>query len=278
MRKVLSGVAAVLLAGTSAHAADLYQPEVIEAPPVQQVAIETGGWYLRGDMGYSVNKLRGARFFQGSNGTMEQFDTAKLKNGFTIGGGVGYQINDHLRTDATLDYMFKSDFRGSTSGGCGVAVACTSTDVSSLTALSLLANAYVDIGTYGIVTPYVGGGIGGTYVRWDDLRNTSCDDTDPTNCDPTVTHGGKKSWRFTYALMAGASIDVTCNLKADVGYRFRHVTKGDMFGYRMNGGPGYDRGYYSHEARAGLRYAFNGCDQQAYIPPADIPISEPVYK
>lgn len=278
MRKVLSGVAAVLLAGVSAQAADLYQPEVIEAPPVQPVAIETGGWYLRGDAGYSLNRMRGARFFQGGRtNNMRDFDTAKLKNGFTIGGGVGYQINDYLRTDATLDYMFKSKFNGSTTGVCG-AFPCHSSDRSSLTALSLLANAYVDIGHYGIVTPYVGGGIGGTYVKWNTLNNTICDDPAVSPNCYTTNHGGKKSWRFTYALMAGASIDVTCNLKADVGYRFRHVTKGDMFGYRQNGGPGYDKGFYSHEARAGLRYALNGCDQQAYIPPADIPIGEPVYK
>lgn len=277
MRKVLSGVVAVLLTGTSAYAADVYQPEVIEAP-VQEVAIETGGWYLRGDAGFSYNRLRGAHYFQGSNAIVRDFDSAKLKHGFTLGGGVGYQITNHLRTDVTLDYLFKSKFRGSTSGSCGVAVACTSTDVASLTALSLLANAYVDIGTYGVVTPYVGAGIGGTYVNWGDLKNTSCDDGDPTNCDPTVVHRGKKSWRFTYALMAGASVDVTCNLKADLGYRFRHVTKGEMFGYNLNGGPGYDKGFYSHEARAGLRYSFNGCDQQAYLPPVDIPVQQPIYK
>jgi opacity protein-like surface antigen len=156
-------------------------------------------------------------------------------------------------------------------------VACTSTDVASLTALSLLANAYVDIGTYGSFTPYVGAGIGGTYVKWNDLENTSCPDGGGA-CDDTYVHGGRKSWRFTYALMAGAAIDVTCNLKADVGYRFRHVTKGDMFGYNEGGGPGYDKGFYSHEARAGLRYSFNGCETASYIPPAEIPIEQPVYK
>ncbi|WP_411033390.1 outer membrane protein [Shinella sp. BYT-45] len=278
MRKVLSGVVAVLLTGsTSGYAADLYEPQVIEAP-VQETVIETGGWYLRGDAGWSYNKLRGAHYFQGSNSLVRDFDTARLKSGFTIGGGVGYQINDHFRTDVTLDYMFKSKFNGSTTGGCGVAVNCTSRDVASLTALSLLANAYVDIGKYGIFTPYVGAGIGGTYVKWGDLKNTSCENGNPANCDPTIIHRGKKSWRFTYALMAGASIDVTCNLKADVGYRFRHVTKGEMFGYNLNGGPGSDKGFYSHEARAGLRYSFNGCEQAAYIPPADIPIEQPVYK
>ncbi|MGD9477431.1 outer membrane protein [Shinella sp. G-2] len=277
MRKVLSGVVAVLLTGTSGYAADLYQPQVIEAP-VQEAIIETSGWYLRGDAGWSYNKMRGAHFFQGSNATLRDFDSSSLKSGFTIGGGVGYQINDHFRADVTLDYMFKSKFNGSTTGGCGVAVACTSRDVASLNALSLLANAYVDIGKYGIVTPYVGAGIGGTYVNWGNLDNTSCETGNPANCDPTITHRGRKSWRFTYALMAGASVDVTCNLKADLGYRFRHVTKGEMFGYNLNGGPGYDKGFYSHEARAGLRYSFGGCETATYIPPAEIPIEQPVYK
>lgn len=278
MRKVLSGVAAVLLTGTSGYAADLYEPQVIEAP-VQETIIETGGWYLRGDAGWSYNKLRGAHYFQGSNSLVRDFDRTRLKSGFTVGGGVGYQINERFRTDVTLDYMFNSKFNGATSGTCGFGpgVACTSRDVASMTALSLLANAYVDIGKYGIVTPYVGAGIGGTYVKWGNLKNTSCADNG-AGCDPTVSHGGKKSWRFTYALMAGASVDLSCNLKADLGYRFRHVAKGEMFGYNMNGGPGYDKGFYSHEARAGLRYSFSGCEQQAYIPPVDIPIEQPVYK
>ncbi len=283
MKKIWSGLVAVLASGTSAFAADFYQPEVIEAPVIEQpVAVQASGWYLRGDVGYSFNKIRGARFFQGSNRYQRDFDTVDVDDSFSIGGGVGYQFTDHLRSDLTLDYMFKSDFSGSTSGG-GAAVGacvgpCTSRDVSSYSALSLLANAYVDIGTYGVFTPYVGGGIGGTQVNWKNLNNTSCSDTDPTNCDGSVEHDGKKSWRFTYALMAGASIDVTCNLKADVGYRYRRILGGNMFGYKSNGGPGSDKGFHSHEGRLGLRYAFNGCDEAAYIPPADIPLQQPVYK
>ena len=278
MKRILSGVVAVLVGSTSALAADVYQPDVIQAPVVEQAAVSTGGWYLRGDLGYGYNKLRGARSFQGSNGLVSDFNSAELKSGFSIGGGVGYKINNYLRTDVTLDYMFKSKFEGSTTGGCGVATNCTSRDYASLSALSLLANAYVDIGTYGIVTPYVGAGIGGTYVNWKDLNNTSCETGDPSNCDPTVTHKGKGSWRFTYALMAGASVDVTCDVKADLGYRFKHVTKGDMFGYKLNGGPGWDKGYYSHEGRVGMRYMLNGCEQATYMPPAEIPMQQPVYK
>ena len=49
-----------------------------------------------------------------------------------------------------------------------------------------------------------------------------------------------------------------------------------MFGYKENGGPGRDKGVYLHEARAGLRYSFGGCEQAAYVP--EYPVEQPVYK
>jgi opacity protein-like surface antigen len=272
MTKMILAVAAVaMLASSAAHSADLYQPEpqpqpYMDAPEV--TVSEASGWYLRGDLGYSFNELRGAEFFQGSNATLSDFTTASIKDNFTIGAGVGYQVNSYLRSDLTFDYMFKSDFNGSTNGSCGVATVCTSTDLAAMKAYTLMANAYVDLGSYAYFTPYIGAGIGGSYVKWDKLRNTSCETADPTNCDGTEEHGGKGSWRFAYQLMAGASIDVTCNVKADIGYRFRQTLGGDMFGYQAGGGPGYDKGFYSHDIHAGARYVFGGCEQPvAYEPP-----------
>lgn len=284
MKISLMGILATLMAGTSAFAADvLYEseplPAYVDAAPEIQIT-ESNGWYLRGDVGYSYNKLRGAEFFQGgSSSNVASFETTKLKGGFFAGAGVGYQINNHFRTDLTFDYMAKSNFRGSTLGGCGLFPGpCVSTDLSSLRAYTLMANAYVDLATFGRFTPYVGAGIGGSYVKWDKLRNTSCQIANSANCDPTVEHDGKGSWRFAYALMAGASIDVTCNVKADVGYRFRQIGKGDMFGYASNGGPGRDKGITSHEVRVGGRYVFGGCDTAQYMAPAEIPIQPAVYK
>lgn len=270
MKTILIGVVAALLSGTATFAADLYQPPM-EPPVAEAVPVAVAsGWYLRGDVGYAFTKLRGANFYQGPGRYVRDFDDADLDDSWTGGVGVGYQINNYLRTDVTLDYLGKTDFEGSTTGGCGVATACTSRDISSMTAWSLMANAYVDIGTYGSFTPYVGAGIGGTRVSWDKLKNTSCETGNSDNCDPTFEHGGKDKWRFTYALMAGTSIDLTCNLKADVGYRFRHVLGGDMFGYEENSGPGRDKGVYLHEARAGLRYSFGGCPvEDVYVPPAE---------
>ena len=282
MRKILLAGTAMLLAGAgAASAADVLPAPYVEAPvyeaPVQTVAA-AGGWYLRGDVGYSWNKMKGAEFFQGGLGTYAPFATASLRNSYSIGGGVGYQINSKLRTDVTLDYFAKANFRGSTIGSCGVATACTSTDITSVSGLSLLANAYVDLYKKGRFTFYAGGGLGGTRVKWDDLNNTSCSTATPTLCDPSFNHGGAAGWRFTYALMAGASIDVTCAVKADVGYRYRHISGGNMFkSLTSNGYQGQHKAITSHEVRGGLRYGFGGCaEQDVYIEPA--PIMPAVYK
>lgn len=264
MKKFLSAALAALIASSSAYAADI-QPEPVVPAPVP-VAVSSSGWYLRGDVGYAWTHMRGASYYQGGPGGFEaDFDDTDVDNSWVLGGGIGYQWNDWFRTDVTLDYLFDSDFAGATSGSCGVAVACVSSDRASFSAWSLLANAYVDLGTYAGITPYVGAGIGATRVNWDNMRNTSCDVTDPGNCDPTVTHSGEDDWRFTYALMAGASVDLTCNWAADAGYRFRQIDGGDMFGFASNGGPGEDDGFYVHEARVGLRYTFNSCE--APLPP-----------
>jgi opacity protein-like surface antigen len=282
MRKLFLAGTAMLLAGVGAAGAADVLPPVYAEPPVYETPVQTvsaaGGWYLRGDVGYSWNKMRGVNFFQGGLGTYSSFQTASLRSSYSIGGGVGYQINNMLRTDVTLDYFSKADFRGSTTGSCGVAVACTSTDLASVTGLSLLANAYVDLYKKGRFTFYAGGGIGGTHLNWSNLSNTSCSDANPALCDPTQSHGGAAGWRFTYALMAGASIDVTCNVKADVGYRFRHIAGGGMFkSLTSNGYQGYHKSIKSHEVRGGLRYGFGGCaEQEVYIEPA--PIMPVVYK
>jgi len=279
MKRSLAGIFAALLMTSNALAADLAPVEPVPEMPPEVTVTESTGWYLRGDVGYGFNDLRGARYFQGSNGNEVDFDRAEIDDSFIVGGGVGYQINNYLRTDLTLDYLSKADFHGSTSGSCGAGPDCISRDRSSLTAWNLMANAYVDLGTYGAITPYVGAGIGGTYVNWKNLKNTSCDATNPADCDDTVSHRGKGDWRFSYALMAGASVDVTCNVKADLGYRFLHVDGGNMFGYAENGGPGRDKGFNVHEVRAGARYLFSGCEQPvAYEAPPEIPLQQPVYK
>lgn len=267
--------AAVLIAfsGVPAFAADLVEEA---PPPVYQAPPAFGGWYIRGDLDYHWASFRGADYITyGCCGATDpgssSFDSGNLDGAFSLGAGVGYQITNYLRTDLTADYWFKSDFNGSTSGTCG-GVPCTSSDHSAYSAWLLLANAYADIGTYYGFTPYVGAGIGGAHVKWDDLHNTIA--------GATTIHEGSENWRFAWALMAGTSYCLTDNLKLDVGYRYSHVNGGRMFELApvvgIGAGPGFDNGFNVHEARAGLRYEFgdSGCSQPAPEPYQP----EPVYK
>jgi opacity protein-like surface antigen len=282
-------VGALALGGAApALAADIYEPPVVELPPAPiYETVETGGWYIRGDIDYHKSKFRGADYITYGvdvpcdpcgeptpvPGT-KSFDFGKLDASWSAGAGIGYQVNRYLRTDLTADYWFKSDFRGQTSDYDTV-----STDESSMSALLLLANAYADLGTYHGVTPYVGAGIGGARVKWDSLHNAYDEVSDH--------HKGTSEWRFAYALMAGASYCLTSNLQADLGYRYSRIEGGRMFeehstdGTSIGAGPGFDKGFDTHEVRAGLRWSLGAgnpnCAPQevAYTPE---PTYEPVYK
>lgn len=263
LKKVVA-VAVMAACTAPALAADLIEPVPVEQAPVYE-APQYGSWYIRGDVDYHKPDFRGADYITYGPGT-KSFDSGELKGAFSLGGGVGYQVTNYLRTDLTFDKWFKSDFTGHTS--CDD---CASTDTSNLSALLLLANAYVDLGTYKGITPYIGAGIGGARVKWDDLHN---------NIDGFDTiHKGTENWRFAYAVMAGASYCLTDNLALDAGYRFSHIQGGRMF--EFNGaGPGFDKGFNTHEVRTGLRYSFgggaNGCSQPQSV--SYEPVQEPVYK
>ncbi len=272
-------LAALFLALPSgAYAADVYVPDLPPPPPPQIIEKEVavGGWYLRGDVNYHWSKLRGTEYITyGPPPGTSEFTSTELDGALSLGAGIGYQMTRHFRTDFTADYWFKSDFRGTTAGFCGP-VPCTSTDSSSYSALLLMANAYVDLGTFKGITPYVGAGIGGAYVKWDDLRNTIGEDS--------WVHKGAKEWRFAWSLMAGASYCLTQNLQLDAGYRYTRIAGGRMFEESGIGvGPGFDDGFNVHEARAGLRYSFGGSNINcavpqvvAYEPPVYVPPAEPV--
>src|SRR5690606_1582843 len=112
-----------------------------EEPVVQQKA-DWGGWYIRGDVDYHWSDFRGGDYITyGPPPGTNSFATGDLDGSWSLGAGVGYQINNYFRADLTGDYYFKSNFRGSTCGAGG----CTSVDESSYSAFLLLANAYAEL-------------------------------------------------------------------------------------------------------------------------------------
>jgi opacity protein-like surface antigen len=271
-RIALPLAAALLWPLAPAIAADYDPPVVVDQAP-EYVPVEVGsGWYLRGDIGYAVANDVGRytyRTFDGADYGHASFDSNELNNNVTIGGGFGYRFTDWVRSDFTVD-GFREDFSGSTSSAspCSIIAdtGCRSKDTAEMSAISVMVNGYVDLGTYVGITPYAGAGVGYSYVSWSDLSSkyycvdglaTCPDDT----FDGSSTNGGQNDWRFTYALMLGAAYDITKNWKIDLGYKYRHIDGGDMFKWDSasaalgaTGNQGSDGDLSQQEIKIGLRY------------------------
>lgn len=256
---------ALLFASGQAMAAE---DELLDAPEVTISAATsgTGGFYLRGDLGYAGWADEGEpslSVFDPIVGTTDsaRFDEARFGKPVSGSLGIGYQFNDMIRADLTGDY-FEGRFNGSGEAdfACDGEIAgtsCAGSAHADYRAVGVMANGYIDIGTLAGFTPYLGAGLGVTRLSWNDVSLTTrcvtggaaCSGADPV----TQSLEGDSSWRFTYALMAGVSYDVTERLKLDLSYRYSQIGDGDMFGGTDI--HGRDDGFDRHEVRAGLRLA-----------------------
>jgi opacity protein-like surface antigen len=261
----------VALLPVAAHAAD-YDPPIYVEEAAEFVPVEIGsGWYLRGDVGYIFSASTGgvdyttydpiALTYSGAS-----FTSADIEADFSWSGGFGYRFTDYFRADATVE-GYRGEFSGRTSSDepcLADAVpdtSCRSTNSSEFSAIGVMANGYVDLGTYVGFTPYVGAGLGMSFVSWDSLGDTTyCVDGAVACASPaavgSTSHGGDEAWRFTYALMAGFAYDISKNFKLDVGYKYRSIDGGDMFGWDspQTFGDGSHDNLDTHEVSVGLRY------------------------
>ena len=258
------------------HAADiLSEPPIIEAPEIESA--DKRGWYLRGDISYSLRDGDEPMYGIPAGAGQLTFDSNDIEDGFGIGVGIGYQFTNNLRAELAGTYSFSSDYSGTTGvavvgGDCAglignLAFDCSSVEQTSYTNLQVMANAYYDIGMYNGFTPYVGAGIGGAYISYDRYENA--DACTPAPCpapydvtNPLVTtHEGESSWRFAWALHAGFAYDITENAKLDFGYTYNNIEGGEMFAWSAASGgvgtQGYDKGFEEHIFKAGVRYHFN---------------------
>ena len=263
---------ACLMSLTAATGAAATHLPPTDYAPETAIDGEGQGWYMRGDLGYTGwtgDRTPSFNTFTGGAVTAtDTFDEARFGKHMSYGFGAGYQFNDLVRADATLDF-FNVDFSGQTVNAtpCAGQAAGTTTatgEESDFRGISLLGNAYVDLGTVAGFTPYVGGGAGVTNVAWSTVTNTPFCVAGTAACNGTAYAStdteGMDSWRFTYALMAGVSYDIAANMKLDLGYRFTRISGGDMSGYSAaeqaagaSGAKNSDDGLSRHEIRAGLR-------------------------
>lgn len=246
--------AALLCLGSApAFSADLQE----EAPVVE--VQQFGGWYLRGDIGMSNQRLDNLDY--SGFDAPEVFgwhDEGNFDAGITGQVGVGYQFTDWFRADVTAQYRGKTEFSALDfySNPSNPAFGSGTNDYRAKKSEWLfLANAYADLGTYGGITPYVGAGIGTS-------RNTISDFRDVNVLNAGGGYAGSNSeWELAWALHAGVGIKATDRMTIDVGYSY--VDLGDAKTGTFYNDNGTTRGEQvkfkditSHDFTVGVRYAF----------------------
>ena len=236
--KVASVAGALALFATMAQApvaqaADMPGLPPVYPPPIEEYAAASG-WYLRGDIGMTNQQMKNLHHARYDDpGTSVQPHDFGWDSSMFFGLGVGYKFNDWFRADLTGEYRGKSNLHGSDSvtfpGGSGV-----DNYSGSKSEWLVLANAYVDLGTWWCITPYVGAGIGTARVNIIGFRD------DGFNYQPalgafrlnnsTYYADDASKWNFAWALHAGITYKVTQSMSIDLGYRYTDLGSGTTGG------------------------------------------------
>ena len=252
---VVAGAASLL--SSVAFAADMpIAGPPMYAPPVVE---EFGGWYLRGDIGMTNQHLKqlnnpgdpNAALF---TSTGMGFDSAAL---FDI--GVGYQFNNWFRADVTGEYRGNSQFFGTDHityvGGVG-----TDTYHATKNEWVVLANAYVDLGTWWCITPFIGAGVGGARVSINNFTDQGIANNG-AGALPGLAFGDNVSkWNLAWALHAGVAYKVTPNFTVELAYRYLDMGDGLTGDLRTFDGtnnvnnPMTFKSITSHDLKLGVRW------------------------
>ena len=254
--KFLVAAGAASLLSSVAFAADMpIQPSPMYAPaPVE----DFGGWYLRGDIGFSnqrVSRLNNA--LDAGNTTSVQhlgFDTAGI-----FGLGAGYKFNNWFRADVTGEYRGNSQFFGTDAitypGGVG-----TDTYHGTKSEWVVLANAYVDLGTWWSMTPFIGAGVGGARVSIANFTDQGIANSGG-GAVPGLAFGDNVSkWNLAWALHAGVAYRVTPSFTVELAYRYLDMGDGLTGDLRTFDGtntiynPTTFKNITSHDLKLGVRW------------------------
>jgi len=269
MRSVKSFIAAgaVTLLSQAAFAADMAIAPPPYAPPVVE---EFGGWYLRGDIGFSNQRVdRLNNVLDVGNATSVQslnFNTAGI-----YGLGVGYRVNNWFRGDVTGEYRGNSQFYGTDRityvGGVG-----TDTYHATKNEWVVMANAYVDLGTWWCITPFIGAGVGGARVAINGFTDAGIANNG-FGAEPGLAYGNSVAkWNLAWAVHAGLAYRVTPNFTVELAYRYLDMGDGLTGDLRTFDGSGVNtinpmtfKSITSHDLKLGVRWDLNS--PPAYMPP-----------
>jgi opacity protein-like surface antigen len=211
--RLLIGAAAATVVGTSAFAADMPLPPAVAYQPMV-VAQPEGAWYLRGYMGVGMTGQLDFVYQQNPlNDTNFAIQHSSMGDTVFFGGGIGYEFNDWLRFDVTAEYRSRTPINAYgiyTLGGGTFGDQYNAFLQSDI----FLANAYLDLGTWNCLTPFVGVGVGGAYNTFADLTDIGI----ATSGNGIGTNSSQ--FNFAWALHAGLSYAVTRNFSVEFAYRY----------------------------------------------------------
>lgn len=224
LRHLALAGAAIIVSIPAASAADL--PPIIQRAPPMPVE-EFGGWYLRGDIGFSSERLRSFHE-DGLNPAPQSVQQAS--SGFDGAGifrlGVGYQFNSWLRADVTGEFRTAAGFRGFDIVSSGGTIIPEHVAVSK-SEWVFLGNVYADLGTWWCLTPFVGAGAGLSINRLSNFEETVIAATNPftgtniINANNFASDGTTSN--FAWALHAGVAYKATPGLTVELAYRYLNL-------------------------------------------------------
>jgi opacity protein-like surface antigen len=210
--KTLIGVAAAAMLSTAAFAADMPLPPPAYQPVVAEPCC-SGGWYLRGEVGVGIASRPKLTYEPNAAnvGNGFQFQHWSMDDTTFFGVGVGYEFNNWFRADVTAEYRSKAEVRAAGLFPNGVSGDLYTGSVRSVV---VLANGYIDLGTWNCLTPFIGAGVGAAFNTLDDFVDTGLGTTGMgSGGNPTETH-------LAWALHAGISYAVTQNFTVELAYRY----------------------------------------------------------
>jgi opacity protein-like surface antigen len=259
--KFLIAAGAATLMSTAAFAADMAIAPPPYAPPVVE---DFGGWYLRGDIGFSnqrVSRLNNVLDANATNSVQNlTFNTAGI-----FGLGAGYRFNNWFRADITGEYRGNSQFFGTDNLTFPGPTFGVDTYHATKSEWVVLGNAYVDLGTWWCMTPFIGAGIGGARVS---IANF----TDINTPNASVAFGDNTAkWNFAWAVHAGVAYKVSPNFTVELAYRYLDMGNGLTGDLRTFDGtnaifnPTTFKGITSHDLKIGVRWDLN--NPPVYQPP-----------
>ena len=210
--KFFIAAGAATLMSSAALAADM----AIAPPPYAPVVEDFGGWYLRGDIGMtnqsvkSITSATALAFPTTTDGL--GFDSAML---FDL--GVGYRFNNWFRADVIGQWRGRANLHGSQAVFLGPGDINVNNYTGSKSEWVIMANGYVDLGTWWCITPFIGAGIGGSYNKISGFRDDGRR-TDGTWSATYFADNGK--WNFAWAAHAGLAYRVTPGFTVELAYSY----------------------------------------------------------